>query len=381
MQNITVLKFGGSSLATAEQILSVAKKINTLYKQNRQLIVVTSAMGKTTDQLTAMAYKVSSKPNRREFDMLLSTGERVAMALMSMALHDLGCPSISFTGSQAGIMTDGAFSNARIKELKPIRVEEALRDRKVVVLAGFQGVDPITKEITTLGRGGSDTTAVAIAAHLKAERCEILKDVAGVFSADPKIIPKALLLKKIPIDKLYEMCFWGAKVLNYRSVEWARKHRVPLFIGRSDDFTIGTEITFEVDTSVDNNDPAGDLGESQTTSPLAVNSHEIVFEISVTCSDEKEGVAAIETLFRECQLPEPQILKSEFSAGGGNCRLLITSSHDVMSAAQSAIRYSSKVRLLQNNISTVTATFLNKPGEVHIVPQDARIELIRKYFA
>src|SRR5690606_32682478 len=207
-----------------------------------QLIVVVSAMGKTTDELMRLAYQVSTKPSRRELDMLLTTGERVSMALLSMALQDLAVPSISLTGSQAGILTDGSFSNAKIMDLKPIRVESSLKESRVVVIAGFQGVEPHSKEITTLGRGGSDTTAVALAAHFGAERCEILKDVDGVFSADPSLVKNATCFKKVPVNALMEMCYWGAKVLHYRSVRLANRKNVTLCVGRSSSFDIGTHV-------------------------------------------------------------------------------------------------------------------------------------------
>lgn len=371
MQNLTVLKFGGSSLAAPEQIRQVARKISELHKAGRKLIVVTSAMGKTTDELTALAYKVSAQPNRRELDMLLSTGERVSMSLMSMALIDLNCPSISFTGSQAGIFTDGAFSNAQIKEIKPIRVEQALNENKIVVLAGFQGVDPVTKEITTLGRGGSDTTAVAMAAQLKADRCEILKDVDGVCSADPKIVPQAQIIKQLPVDKLYDMCFWGAKVLNYRSVKWASDHNVHMFVGRSDNFSIGTEITARTDKLAPN---------AATQNLLAVNSHENVYELSVSCADELEGIQSLNQIFIENQLPEPQILKCHFAPDKGTLITLITATPDVLNAAKYLLNYSAKIKLVRDQISTVTATYMSTPSQTQIVSHAERIQFIRRFF-
>jgi len=225
-----VLKFGGSSLSTPQQISAIAGKLSQLHKSGKKLIVVVSAMGKTTDQLTALAHAVSPHPNRRELDMLLSTGERVAMALMSMALHDLNCPSISFTGSQAGVLTDGSFSNARITELKPIRVEAALRENQVVVLAGFQGVDPLTKEITTLGRGGSDTTAVALGVALRAPKVEFYKDVDGIYDADPKKEAKARLLSELSYSEALLLSQKGAKVLHARSIALAEKNGIELSI-------------------------------------------------------------------------------------------------------------------------------------------------------
>ncbi|MCB0350991.1 MAG: aspartate kinase [Bdellovibrionales bacterium] len=365
ISKLRVLKFGGSSLATPEQIKSVAKKIADLREQGISLIVVTSAMGKTTDDLTRLAYNISSHPNRRELDMLLTTGERISMALMSMCLHDLNCPAISFTGSQAGIMTDGSFSNAKIKELRPIRVEEALSKNQVVVLAGFQGVDPISKEITTLGRGGSDTTAIAMAAHFGAERCEILKDVDGVFSADPKLVRSAKLYKKLPIEVLQEFCFWGAKVLNYRSVELAKEHHVPLYVGRSDNFEIGTEITDDYQTFKE-----GDL--------LGVNSHSDAIEISVACSDSTEGENSIKNILNECLLPELQILSFEFDHG--TYKALATSDPSTLRGAREAFRHASKAHISRDNLATITASFYKRPCEIHIVTQDKREATIQKYF-
>jgi aspartate kinase len=322
-------------------------------------------MGKTTDQLTELAYKVSPRPNRRELDMLLTTGERISMALMSMALHDLNCPSISFTGSQAGIMTDGAFSYAKIKELKPIRVEEALHSNKVVVLAGFQGVDPISKEVTTLGRGGSDTTAVAMAAHFGAERCEILKDVDGVFATDPQIVPNAKLHKTLPMDALYEFCFWGAKVLNHRSVELARDRGVPLFVGRSDDFSIGTEITLG-------------SGHFKAGEFLGVQSHKQVIEISVPANSSADGESKFESLLMGNGLPAAQVLSSAYEAN--EWRALITSDTDLLRTMVEVIHSSSSVDILRDDISTVTASYAGQPCRVQTVLRTDREAAIRKHF-
>ncbi|MEK6555906.1 MAG: aspartate kinase, partial [Bdellovibrionota bacterium] len=295
-KKLIVQKFGGSSLATPEQIKKIAAKIADQHRAGFQVIVVVSAMGKTTDGLMKLAHEVSAVPNRRELDMLLSTGERISMALLSMALHDLACPSISFTGSQAGVMTDGSHSNAVIKEIKPIRVDESLTQNKVVVLAGFQGVDPVTKEITTLGRGGSDTTAVSMAAHFKAERCEILKDVDGVYSADPRIVPAARLLKEVPGDSLMEMCRWGAKVLHYRSVEVALKSKVPLAIGRSDNFEVGTRVIY-----------------SNGASFSAVNSIHDVHQLSVKASSKDEALKLLFSRLDSSRLPYPEILDCDIN--------------------------------------------------------------------
>src|SRR3954465_4373867 len=203
---IIVQKYGGACLETPEKIRAVAGALAQLHGRGYRIVAVVSAMGKTTDELVRMAYQVSPHPNRRELDMLLTTGERISMSLMSMALADLGVPAISFTGSQAGVMTDDSHSSARILDVRPIRVREELDSGRVVVLAGFQGVNPATKEITTLGRGGSDTTAVAMAAALNATCCEIVKEVDGVCSADPRIVGHSKFLHQLDFASLSEMC-------------------------------------------------------------------------------------------------------------------------------------------------------------------------------
>src|ERR1700750_3344328 len=212
---IIVQKDGGACLETPERIRAVASSLADLHNRGHRVVAIVSAMGKTTDELIEMAHQVSPHPNRRELDMLLITGERISMSLMSMALSDFGVPAISFTGSQAGVMTDESHSSARILDVRPIRVREELDRGRVVVLAGFQGVNPVTKEVTTLGRGGSDTTAVAMAAVLKAERCEIIKEVDGICSADPRIVPAAKPLRQVDFKSLSEMCFLGAKSVHF----------------------------------------------------------------------------------------------------------------------------------------------------------------------
>ncbi len=205
-------------------------------------MVVVSAMGHTTDDLIALAQQVSVAPPSREMDMLLTAGERISMALLSMALADLRIPAISFTGSQSGILTDESHRRARIRSIQGARVKQALEEGKVAIVAGFQGVSP-SKEITTLGRGGSDTTAVALAVTLAAERCEIYTDVDGVFSADPRVVREAHFLPRIPSDLMVEMATLGAGVLHPRSVELAKKFRVPLWVKNSlDDRLLGTEV-------------------------------------------------------------------------------------------------------------------------------------------
>lgn len=239
-----VLKFGGACLSTVADIQAIANKISERYKQGEKLLVVVSAMGKSTDELHSLAAKISQNPPLRELDMLLSAGERISMSLMCMALDKLGVPAISFTGSQAGILTKGNHNDAEIFDIRPVRVESALNQNKVVVLAGFQGVDPHTKEVTTLGRGGSDVTAVAMAAHFKAMACEILKDVDGVYDMDPKLNPAAVKYEKLNYTQLKTMCELGCKVLHPRAIALAAEYKVNLRIAAAHfDHTKATEVT------------------------------------------------------------------------------------------------------------------------------------------
>ncbi|MFE8600281.1 aspartate kinase [Archangium violaceum] len=218
---IVVQKYGGSSVADVEKIRKVALRVKQTRERGYQVVVVVSAMGDTTDELLALAKQVSPDPPRRELDMLLTCGERISMALLSMALQEQGVPAISFTGSQSGIITNDAHSQARIVEVRPYRIQDELAQGKVVIVAGYQGVS-YKREVTTLGRGGSDTTAVALAAALSAESCEIYSDVDGVFSADPRVVPDARKLETLSYDEMQELASAGAKVLNAQAVEFAK---------------------------------------------------------------------------------------------------------------------------------------------------------------
>lgn len=219
---IVVQKYGGSSVADPEKLKLVARRVAETVRSGCRVVVVVSAMGKTTDELIGLARAVSPSPPRRELDMLLSSGERVAMALLAMALHELGLPAISFTGSQSGILTNDRHSGARIIEVRPVRIQDELDRDRVVIVAGFQGMS-YKREVTTLGRGGSDTTAVALAAALGAERCEIYSDVDGVYSADPRVVAAAHHLPTIGYREMQELADHGAKVLNAQAVEWAQR--------------------------------------------------------------------------------------------------------------------------------------------------------------
>jgi aspartate kinase len=222
-----VMKFGGSSVADPAKVRHVAQRFVDAKRRGLRVVGTVSAMGKTTDTLIALANDVSPHPNPRELDMLLSTGERIACALVAMAIHDLGEEAVSFTGSQAGILTDEAHTKAKITDIHPDRIRTALDGGKIVLVAGFQGFSPITKDVTTLGRGGTDATAVALAAALDAA-CEIYSDVPGVFTADPRIVPGARKLDRLSYDEMLEMSASGAKVLMLRSVELGRNHGVSI---------------------------------------------------------------------------------------------------------------------------------------------------------
>ncbi len=225
---LIVQKYGGSSVADVEKLKKIASMISAVKKQGIDVVVVVSAMGKTTNQLIEMAKSISSDPPRREMDMLLSTGERTSMALLCIALHEEGIESISLTGSQAGIITNDRHTDARVIEVKPIRVLDELDKGKVVVIGGFQGVS-FNRDITTLGRGGSDTSAVALAAALNAERCEIYSDVDGVYTTDPSIVKDAKHLPEISYQQIQEMAEAGAKVLNAQAVQFAKESKITLY--------------------------------------------------------------------------------------------------------------------------------------------------------
>jgi aspartate kinase len=225
---IVVQKYGGSSVAGVERIRRVADRVAATRAAGRDVVVVVSAMGDTTDELLALARQVSANPARRELDMLLTAGERIAMALLALALNDRGVEAVSFTGSQSGIITNDAHTNARIVEVRPFRVEDELSRGKVVIVAGYQGVS-YKREVTTLGRGGSDTTAVALAAALGAEACEIYSDVAGVFTADPRVVPAARRLDEISYEEMQELAESGARVLNAQAVEFAKQRGIAIY--------------------------------------------------------------------------------------------------------------------------------------------------------
>jgi aspartate kinase len=247
-QNIVVMKFGGTSVAAPEDIRRAAGRIVAAREDGKRVVAVLSARGKTTDELWAMAHEVSERPTAREMDMLLSTGERISCALCAMAIGDMGHHAISLTGSQAGIVTDSSHTKARILDVRADRIRDALGEDRIVLVAGFQGVSGDSRDVTTLGRGGSDTTAVAIAAALGADLCEIYTDVAGVFSADPRLVPEARKLGMVSFEEMLEMAASGAKVLQLRAVEYARNHAVRIHCRSSFEDAPGTLVLGEDET-------------------------------------------------------------------------------------------------------------------------------------
>ena len=242
---LVVQKFGGTSLADADRIRHVAERVTENHTAGNRVVVVVSAMGETTDELIGLAGNVSERAHPREMDMLLTAGERISMALVAMAIEDYGVPAVSFTGSQAGILTTSVHGKAEIVDITPFRVRDALDEGKVVIVAGFQGVSPDSKDVTTLGRGGSDATAVALAAALGANVCEIYTDVDGIFTADPRLVAVARKLDEISYEEMLEYAGAGAGVLMPRSVEYALRHDIPIHVRSSFHDGVGTWVKEE----------------------------------------------------------------------------------------------------------------------------------------
>ncbi len=279
---LIVQKYGGSSVADAEGMKRVANRIVAAKRDGNQVVVVVSAMGDTTDELIDLAKQITPIPKGRELDMLLTAGERISMALLAMAISNLGHEARSFTGSQAGVITDSSHGRARIIDVTPGRIQEALKEGAIAIVAGFQGISQDTKDVTTLGRGGSDTTAVALAAALDADVCEIYTDVDGVFSADPRVVPTARKLKTVTYDEMLELAASGAKVLHLRCVEYARRYELPIHVRSSFSNNEGTWIVKD--------HPEGDIMEQAIISGIAHDKSEA--KITVVGVPDRTGVAA-----------------------------------------------------------------------------------------
>jgi aspartate kinase len=279
---LIVQKYGGSSVSDAEAMKRVASRIVATEKAGHQVVVVVSAMGDTTDELIDLANQITPLPAGRELDMLLTAGERISMALLAMAIKNLGFEALSFTGSQAGVITDSKHGKARIIDVTPGRIQEALKQDAIAIVAGFQGISQDTKDVTTLGRGGSDTTAVALAAALEADVCEIYTDVDGVFSADPRIVPTARKLKSVTYEEMLELAACGAKVLHLRCVEYARRFELPIHVRSSFSNLEGTWVVSD--------QPEGGDMEQAIISGIAHDKSEA--KVTVVGVPDRAGVAA-----------------------------------------------------------------------------------------
>ncbi|MGP0053870.1 MAG: aspartate kinase [Solirubrobacteraceae bacterium] len=324
MPETVVMKFGGTSVADADRIKHAAHRIVAKHQGGKRVVAVLSARGKTTDELIAMAEEVSPDPDRREMDMLLSTGERISCALCAMAINDLGHRAISLTGSQAGIVTDTSHTKARIIDVRADRIREALSEDKIVLVAGFQGVST-SRDVTTLGRGGSDTTAVAVAAAIGAEVCEIYTDVAGVFSADPRIVPDARKLVQVSFEEMLEMAASGAKVLQLRAVEYARTHGVRIHCRSSFDPAPGTVV----------------LGEDETMEhPLITAVTHSTDEARITLigvPDRPGAAAAIFMALADANCNVDTIIQNEPRTGGREAEVSFTIGTEDLRAAEQAL--------------------------------------------
>ncbi|MFH0790707.1 MAG: aspartate kinase [Candidatus Omnitrophota bacterium] len=275
---LIVQKFGGSSVANVQRIQNVANRVAGYKKNGYDIVVVVSALGDTTDELIALAQQITPEPSEREMDMLLSTGEQISVALLAMAIQKKGYEAISFTGAQVGIITDTSHTRARIIKINTDKINEELKKNKIVIVAGFQGVT-LTQDITTLGRGGSDLTAVALAKELKARECEIYTDVEGIYTADPRIVPEAKRIKEITYDEMLEMASLGAQVMQARSIEVAKKFNVPIHVRSSFSDNPGTMILKEAKRM-----------EEVLVSGITVNKHEA--KITICTVPDRPGIAA-----------------------------------------------------------------------------------------
>ena len=323
---LVVMKFGGTSVADAERIQGAARRIVATREQGHPVVAVLSARGKTTDELIAMAEEVSSAPDPREMDMLLSSGERISCALCAMAIHDLGHRAISLTGSQAGIVTDESHTKAMILDVRADRISAALEEDNIVLVAGFQGVSASARNVTTLGRGGSDTSAVALAAALRADVCEIYTDVAGVFSADPRIVPDARKLPVVSFEEMLEMAASGAGVLQLRSVEYARNHGVRIHCRSSFDEQPGTFVVSE--------------GEA-VEQPLITAVTHSTSEARVTLTGVPDAPGAAARIFEAlagANVNVDMIVQNEPASAGGRAEISFTVPREDLRTARTALQ-------------------------------------------
>src|SRR5271154_6840310 len=322
--DVVVMKFGGTSVADAERIKRAARRIVEKRERGARVVAVLSARGKTTDELIAMAEEVSDAPDPREMDMLLSSGERISCALCAMVINDLGHRAISLTGSQAGIVTDESHTKALILDVRADRIREGLEEDSIVLVAGFQGVSN-TKNVTTLGRGGSDTSAVAVAAALGAEVCEIYTDVSGVYTADPRIVPDARLLRTVSFEEMLEMAASGAGVLQLRSLEYARNHGVRIHCRSAFDDQPGTVVLAE-----------GETMEQPLITAVTHSTAEARMTL-VGTPDEPGAAARIFQALAEANINVDMIVQNEPVAAGGAPQIAVTVPRDDLRVARAAL--------------------------------------------
>ncbi len=368
--SLIVQKYGGSSVADAESVKRVARRIVDTHAAGNDVVVVVSAMGDTTDDLLDLAEQVSPNPAARELDMLLTSGERISMAVLAMAIHDLGAEARSYTGSQAGLITDSAHGAARIIDVTPGRIRDAIADRAIPIVAGFQGVAQDTKDITTLGRGGSDTTAVALAAALGADSCEIYTDVDGVFSADPRIVPKARQLQYVTYEEMLDLAAAGAKVLHLRCVEYARRFDLPIHVRSSFSQREGTWVLSEnaIADRIAATDE-GDTVEQPIISGTAADTNDA--KITVVAVPDRPGeAAAIFTALADAGINIDMIVQNVSAATTGRTDVTFTcpqgSAAKAMAALEAVRTQIGFEQLLFDNeiakISLVGAGMRSHPG-------------------
>jgi aspartate kinase len=356
---LVVQKYGGSSVADADGIKRVAQRIVATRKAGNAVVVVVSAMGDTTDELRDLADQVSPSPPGRELDMLLTAGERISMALLAMAIANLGLEGRSFTGSQAGVITDSTHGKARIIDITPGRIQAALDDGAIPIVAGFQGVSQTTKDITTLGRGASDTTAVALAAALGADYCEIYTDVDGIFTADPRIVAGAQRIPRISYEEMLEMAASGAKVLMLRCVEYARRYRIPIHVRSSFSNREGTWVT-DTERQTDGPETEGERMEQAIISGVAQDRGEA--KITLVGVPDKVGEAA--RIFRAiaaASINIDMIVQNVSAAATGRTDISFTLPRDDGHAGMAALR------ALQEEVGFERLLYDDRIGKVSVV--------------
>ncbi len=357
---LVVQKYGGSSVADADGIKRVAQRIVATRKAGNSVVVVVSAMGDTTDELRDLADQVSPNPPGRELDMLLTAGERISMALLAMAIANLGLEGRSFTGSQAGVITDSTHGRARIIDITPGRIQAALADGAIPIVAGFQGVSQTTKDITTLGRGASDTTAVALAAALGADYCEIYTDVDGVFTADPRLVPSARRIPRISYEEMLEMAACGTKVLMLRCVEYARRYRIPIHVRSSFSNRDGTWVTDTMPPGVELASTEGEAMEQAIISGVAQDRGEA--KITVVGVPDKVGEAA--RIFRaiaDASINIDMIVQNVSAAATGRTDISFTLPRDDGHAGMAALR------AMQDEVGFEQLLYDDRIGKVSVV--------------